>query len=187
MKTYTGKQVAALVFVIVGAIAFVETSAPMSTGTFWREFLLKLIGYGFASEIALIGVGSFWGVAEKDPAVASDVRSVSDEEIAPLSGARIKFCGIWRRQSPVGCRVAFFLADGSRVTLASDGAVIYLSNEKPGDYERQGFVFDERHGSSPEPNAELRSLYLRLWTKATNQAEYEKSEWTELGRYLDMS
>jgi len=64
-KTYTSKQVATLVFIIVGAIAFVETSAPIWTGSFWREFLLKLIVYGFASEIAVIAVGSFLGTSDE--------------------------------------------------------------------------------------------------------------------------
>jgi hypothetical protein len=65
MKTYTSKQVGTLVFIIVGAIAFVETSAPVWTGTFWREFLMKLIVYGFASEIAVIAVGSFRSTSDE--------------------------------------------------------------------------------------------------------------------------
>ena len=58
MKKFTFKQVLILVIVIVAGIAFVETSSPMWTSAFWREFLLKLLIYGAVSEFVVIALGS---------------------------------------------------------------------------------------------------------------------------------
>ncbi|MDD5463923.1 MAG: hypothetical protein PHP62_02150 [Candidatus Moranbacteria bacterium] len=54
MKTFTLKQVLILVFCIVAGIAFSETSAPIWSLTFFREFGLKLFIYGAISEIIII-------------------------------------------------------------------------------------------------------------------------------------
>lgn len=54
MKTFTSKQVFILVFCIVAGIAFSETSAPMWSLSFLREFGLKLLIYGAVSEIVVI-------------------------------------------------------------------------------------------------------------------------------------
>jgi hypothetical protein len=61
MKEFSFKQVLILVFAIVSAIAFVETSSPMWTSAFWREFLLKLLIYGAISEFVVIALGSCKG------------------------------------------------------------------------------------------------------------------------------
>jgi hypothetical protein len=51
MKEFTGKQVLILVFAIVAGIAFIETSGPVWTWTFWRQFLLNLVVYGAVSVV----------------------------------------------------------------------------------------------------------------------------------------
>jgi hypothetical protein len=56
---FTGQQVFILVLAVVAGIAFVETSAPIWTLMFWRQFVLKLMVYGAVSEIAVIAVGSY--------------------------------------------------------------------------------------------------------------------------------
>jgi len=58
-KEFTIKQVLILVAVVVVGIAFMETSAPMWTSLFWREFLLKILLYGVVSEFMVIAAGSF--------------------------------------------------------------------------------------------------------------------------------
>ena len=58
MNTFTGKQVLILVFCIVAAIAFVETSAPVWTTEFLRQFGLKLVIYGGVSEFVVVVIGS---------------------------------------------------------------------------------------------------------------------------------
>jgi len=63
--TFTGKQVVVLVLSIVAAIAFVETSPPVWTGGFWREFLLKLIVYGVVAEFVVIALGSWINISNK--------------------------------------------------------------------------------------------------------------------------
>jgi len=50
----TLKQVSKLVFVIVAGIAFVETSSPMWSLAFLKEFLLKVIIYGAVAEFMVI-------------------------------------------------------------------------------------------------------------------------------------
>ncbi len=67
VKDFTGKQVAMLVFVIVAAIAFVETSQPIWTGGFWREFLPKLIVYVAVSEFAVIALGAWVSRSDHRP------------------------------------------------------------------------------------------------------------------------
>jgi len=59
MKKFTGRQVFYLVFAIVAGIAFVETSSPVWTMDFWREFLLKLIIYSVVSEFMVLVVGKW--------------------------------------------------------------------------------------------------------------------------------
>lgn len=54
MKTFTSKQVLILVFCIVAGIAFAETSAPIWSLSFFREFGLKLFIYGGISEIVVV-------------------------------------------------------------------------------------------------------------------------------------
>jgi len=54
MKTFTSKQVFILVFCIVAGIAFSETSAPIWSLSFLREFGLKLLIYGFVSEVVVV-------------------------------------------------------------------------------------------------------------------------------------
>jgi len=54
MKTFTSKQVLILVLSIVAGIAFIETSAPMWSLSFLREFGLKLLIYGGMSEFVVI-------------------------------------------------------------------------------------------------------------------------------------
>lgn len=58
MKTFTSKQVLILVIVIVAGIAFAETSAPLWSVDFLREFGLKLLVYGAVSEIVVIALSS---------------------------------------------------------------------------------------------------------------------------------
>jgi hypothetical protein len=53
-KEYTSKQVLILVGAIISAIAFLETSGPMWTWTFWRQFLLNLLVYGGVSVVIII-------------------------------------------------------------------------------------------------------------------------------------
>jgi hypothetical protein len=65
MKTFTSKQVFVLVFAIVAGIAFMETSQPLSTGAFWREFLTKLLLYGVVSEFVVVALASWTTVFER--------------------------------------------------------------------------------------------------------------------------
>jgi hypothetical protein len=109
------------------------------------------------------------------------------DALSRLIAGRASFAGTWRRRSPPGSRIVFFFADDSRITVASDGGFIHVTEEKPGDLEEQGFVFEGAHGSAGEPSPELRSLFLRLWTKASTDGQYNKAEWQELGRYLGVS
>lgn len=66
METFSAKQVIVLVFGIVAAIAFLETSFPLSTADFWREFLLKLVIYGAASEFVVVVLGNTRMFEKKD-------------------------------------------------------------------------------------------------------------------------
>ncbi len=59
MKKFTGKQVLILVFCIVAAIAFMETSSPVWTISFFRELGLKLLIYGAVSEFVVILLGNY--------------------------------------------------------------------------------------------------------------------------------
>jgi hypothetical protein len=61
MKTFTSKQVLILVLAIVAGIAFMETSAPMWSLSFLREFGLKLLIYGAISEFIVV----IWGSSTK--------------------------------------------------------------------------------------------------------------------------
>ncbi|MDP3792946.1 MAG: hypothetical protein Q8Q89_04455 [bacterium] len=56
MKKFTSKQVFILVLAIVAGIAFMETSSPIWTSAFWREFLLNLLLYGVISEFVVIAL-----------------------------------------------------------------------------------------------------------------------------------
>ncbi|MFA6404862.1 MAG: hypothetical protein WCW03_02575 [Candidatus Paceibacterota bacterium] len=58
MKTFTSKQVFILVIVIVAGIAFAETSAPIWSSDFLREFGLKLFVYGGISEFIVVSLSS---------------------------------------------------------------------------------------------------------------------------------
>lgn len=53
-KEFTFKQVFILVAVLVVGFAFLQTSAPMWTFKFWREFLLNVMVYGAVSEFLVI-------------------------------------------------------------------------------------------------------------------------------------
>jgi len=59
MKEFTAKQVFILVSAIIVGIAFMETSSPLSTFIFWREFLLKVLLYGGISVFIVIAL-SVW-------------------------------------------------------------------------------------------------------------------------------
>ena len=59
MKEFSSKEVLILVFAIVAGIAFMETSSPVWTAAFWREFLLKLLLYGVISEFIVVALGTF--------------------------------------------------------------------------------------------------------------------------------
>jgi len=58
MKKFTLKQILILVLCIVAGIAFLETSAPIWSLSFLREFGLKLLVYGAISEIIVIFLAS---------------------------------------------------------------------------------------------------------------------------------
>jgi len=60
-KEFTAKQVYILVFAIVVGIAFMETSHPIWTGGFWREFGLKVLGYGLVVEFIVVLLAQFQG------------------------------------------------------------------------------------------------------------------------------
>jgi hypothetical protein len=64
MKEFTLKQVLILVIAIVAGIAFIETSGPVWTWDFWRQFLLKLLVYGVVSEFIVVALGEW---IEKHP------------------------------------------------------------------------------------------------------------------------
>jgi len=64
MKKFTTKQVFVLVLAIVMGIAFIETSSPVWTLLFWREFLLKLMVYGLVSEFIVVALSSSIKVTE---------------------------------------------------------------------------------------------------------------------------
>lgn len=53
-KKFSEKQVLILVLAVIAGIAFMETSFPVWTVAFLREFLLKLIGYAVVSEFVVI-------------------------------------------------------------------------------------------------------------------------------------
>jgi hypothetical protein len=55
-KDFTFKEVVAIIFFLIAGFSFLETSAPILTIAFLREFLLKFIGYCVAAEIILV----FW-------------------------------------------------------------------------------------------------------------------------------
>lgn len=53
------KQVYILVIAIVAVFAFLDTSDPVWTGSFWREFGLKLLVYGAVTEFVVIFFAQF--------------------------------------------------------------------------------------------------------------------------------
>ena len=62
-KTYSGKEVTIIVIVIIAGIALAETSLPMWTLGFWREFIVKFLTYCGVSAFVLIVLavlGSSW-------------------------------------------------------------------------------------------------------------------------------
>jgi hypothetical protein len=61
MKEYTAKQVLILVAAIITGIAFIETSGPIWSWTFWRQFLLNLLVYGAVSVVIVIALGALIG------------------------------------------------------------------------------------------------------------------------------
>ena len=61
VKEYTSKQVLVLVVAIISAIAFLETSGPIWSWTFWRQFLLNLFIYSAVSVIVGIALGGLIG------------------------------------------------------------------------------------------------------------------------------
>lgn len=48
-----------LALAIIAGVSFVETSSPMWTGEFWREFGLKVLIYGFVVEFVVILLAQF--------------------------------------------------------------------------------------------------------------------------------
>jgi hypothetical protein len=58
-EKFTTKEVAILIIAIVAGIAFLETSHPLWTGKFWREFILKVVVYGVVVEFILLGLAQF--------------------------------------------------------------------------------------------------------------------------------
>ena len=46
-----------MVIAIVAGIAFMETSHALGTREFWREFGLKLFGYGLIAEFSVVLLG----------------------------------------------------------------------------------------------------------------------------------
>lgn len=54
MKEFSLKEVVILVFATVSGIAFLETSGPVWTWAFGREFLLKLLVYCSVSVVIAI-------------------------------------------------------------------------------------------------------------------------------------
>lgn len=58
MKIFTSKQVFILVFIIIVAISFIETSEPIWSFPFLRKFALKLLVYGLISEVMVAILGS---------------------------------------------------------------------------------------------------------------------------------
>ena len=58
-KSFTAKQVIILTLVIVAGIAFMETSQPVWTGEFWREFGLNVFVYGLVVEFIVILLAQF--------------------------------------------------------------------------------------------------------------------------------
>jgi hypothetical protein len=59
MKEFTLKQVVILVAAIITGIAFIETSGPVWTWTFWREFLLNLLVYVAISVVIVLALGAW--------------------------------------------------------------------------------------------------------------------------------
>ncbi|OGN29859.1 MAG: hypothetical protein A3A33_01050 [Candidatus Yanofskybacteria bacterium RIFCSPLOWO2_01_FULL_49_25] len=58
-KDLTNKQVYILVFAIIAGIAFMESSHSISTGIFWREYILKILGYGLVIEFIVVLLAGF--------------------------------------------------------------------------------------------------------------------------------
>lgn len=58
-KKFTAKQVYILVFAIVAGIAFLQTSYPMWTSEFWKEFLFNVLIYGVVCEFVVVLLGQF--------------------------------------------------------------------------------------------------------------------------------
>ncbi|MFH1292280.1 MAG: hypothetical protein ABIH87_03720 [bacterium] len=59
MKEFSQKEVYKLVFVIIVSIAFMETSSPIWTLNFLREFLLNLLIYGAIAAFAVIALSKW--------------------------------------------------------------------------------------------------------------------------------
>jgi len=59
MEKFTLKQVQILMVAIIAGIAFIETSSPIWTLDFLREFFLKFIGYAAVSIVVVMIVGEW--------------------------------------------------------------------------------------------------------------------------------
>ena len=60
-QEFTSKEVCILVLAVVGGIAFAETSSPVISLAFWREFLVKFLSYCVISAVMMIVVSMFNG------------------------------------------------------------------------------------------------------------------------------
>ena len=58
VETFTSKQVLVLVLFIIVGISFFETSAPIWTLLFLREFILNLFVYGMISAFLVVALAS---------------------------------------------------------------------------------------------------------------------------------
>lgn len=55
--TMTGRQVAALIGIIVAAFAFLDTSAPIWTGPFWLDFARHFYQRAFIAAAVAVAFG----------------------------------------------------------------------------------------------------------------------------------
>jgi hypothetical protein len=56
MDKFTLKEVFVLVFIIVTGISFLETSDPIFSTPFFKDFIGNVLVYGFVSELLVV----FW-------------------------------------------------------------------------------------------------------------------------------
>ena len=110
---------------------------------------------------------------------SASVEAAIFDEISRRLSQHLTTWSIWERSAPAASRIVLTLSDGSHVSFAADGAPIQIAAGAPSDLAEQGFVC--RFVDKVPENREARDLYFRLWTKATNDGEYNKAEWQELG------